>query len=75
MERKTFLILGRKNFGSIRGAALTMQVLSQASGPLISGVLRDLTGTYDVSLVFFAVLAFCGAMAGIVARPPKTTAE
>lgn len=62
---------GRKNFGSIRGVALTMQVLAQASGPLISGVLRDLTGTYDLSLTFFSILAFCGATAGIVARPPK----
>ena len=66
---------GRENFGSIRGAALTMQVLSQAAGPLLSGALRDLTGTYDLSLTFFAVLAFCGAIVGIVARPPKIKTE
>ena len=66
---------GRKNFGSIRGAALTMQVLAQASGPLLSGAFRDITGTYNLSLTFFAVLAFSGAVIGVVARPPKLSVE
>ena len=35
---------GRGNYGAIRGVALTGQVLAQASGPLLSGVLRDATG-------------------------------
>ena len=66
---------GRKNFGSIRGVALTMQVLAQASGPLLSGAFRDITGTYNLSLTFFAVLAFSGAVIGVVARPPKLSVE
>ena len=32
---------GRRSFGAIRGLALTVQVLAQAAGPLLSGVLRD----------------------------------
>ena len=51
---------GRRNFGAIRGVALTIQVSAQASGPLLSGVLRDLTGTYVASLACFAAL--CGAI-------------
>lgn len=62
---------GRRNFGSIRGAALTIQVLSQASGPLISGILRDLTGTYDLSLLIFGALALFGSVIGIIAVPPR----
>ena len=38
---------GRQSFGAIRGVALTVQVTAQASGPLLSGVLRDLTGDYS----------------------------
>jgi hypothetical protein len=41
---------GRQSFGAIRGVALTVQVTAQASGPLLSGLLRDVTGDYFASL-------------------------
>jgi sugar phosphate permease len=62
---------GRASFGAIRGAALTVQVTAQASGPLLSGVLRDLTGDYVASLVCFAVLSFVGAFIALLARAPR----
>jgi cyanate permease len=62
---------GRASFGAIRGAALTVQVLAQASGPLLSGVLRDLTGDYVLSLQCFAGLAFVGAGVALAARAPR----
>ncbi len=62
---------GRQSFGAIRGVALTMQVTAQASGPLLSGVLRDATGTYVASLACFAGLAFFGALVGLLARAPN----
>jgi sugar phosphate permease len=62
---------GRKSFGAIRGVALTVQVMAQASGPLLSGVLRDMTGDYVASLVCFAGLSFLGALLGLLARAPK----
>ena len=37
---------GRANFGAIRGIALPAQVLAQAAGPLLSGILHDATGKY-----------------------------
>ena len=37
---------GRAHFGAIRGIALPAQVLAQAAGPLLSGALHDLTGSY-----------------------------
>jgi sugar phosphate permease len=61
---------GRKSFGAIRGVALTVQVTAQASGPLLSGVLRDLTGDYVASLLCFAGLSFLGAMLALLARAP-----
>ena len=48
---------GRGSYGAIRGVALTFQVLAQAAGPLLSGVLRDATGNYTLSLECFATLA------------------
>jgi MFS family permease len=62
---------GRANYGAIRGIALSTQVLAQAAGPLLSGALYDLTGTYDISLRFFTVLSVLSVVAAIAARQPK----
>jgi MFS family permease len=61
---------GRQSFGAIRGAALTVQVTAQASGPLLSGLLRDWTGDYVASLACFAALSFTGALVALLARAP-----
>jgi len=62
---------GRASYGAIRGAALTVQVVAQASGPVLSGVLRDWTGSYAASLATFGALALAGAAAALAARPPS----
>jgi OFA family oxalate/formate antiporter-like MFS transporter len=61
---------GRQSFGAIRGVALTVQVVAQASGPVISGALRDATGNYTASIATFAALAFAGSVAALLAGPP-----
>jgi len=61
---------GRSSYGAIRGVALTVQVVGQALGPVLSGALRDWTGSYSVSLTTFAVLAFAGSAAALFAKPP-----
>jgi cyanate permease len=65
---------GRRSFGAIRGIALAIQVLAQAAGPLLSGVLRDLSGSYELSLRCFATLATLAALAALFARPPTPPA-
>ena len=62
---------GRRSFGAIRGVALSVQVLAQAAGPLISGLLRDWSGGYDLSLDCFAVLAALAIPAALLARRPS----
>jgi MFS transporter, OFA family, oxalate/formate antiporter len=62
---------GRASFGAIRGVALSMQVTAQALGPLISGLLRDASGSYRWSLTLFATLSFAGACIAVLARPPQ----
>ena len=61
---------GRRSYGAIRGIALSVQVLAQAAGPLISGGLRDWTGGYEWSLTVCAVLAGLSVGAALLARPP-----
>jgi cyanate permease len=61
---------GRQSYGAIRGVALSLQVLAQAVGPLLSGVLRDWTGNYTDSLLVFGVLAALAGVAALAARRP-----
>ncbi len=61
---------GRESFGAIRGVALSLQVLAQAAGPVLSGALRDLSGTYTLSLEVFAGLAGLAVLAALTARRP-----
>ncbi|MFT5391211.1 MAG: OFA family oxalate/formate antiporter-like MFS transporter [Gammaproteobacteria bacterium] len=62
---------GREHFGAIRGITLPVQVLAQAIGPLLAGVLYDAKGSYTWSLVTLGTLAVVGAGIAMVARPPK----
>ena len=62
---------GRANFGAIRGIALSAQVLAQAAGPLLAGILRDLTGDYRAALYCFATLALLSAAVALAARRPR----
>jgi OFA family oxalate/formate antiporter-like MFS transporter len=65
---------GRANYGAIRGVALSAQVLAQAAGPLLSGLLRDATGSYVRSLQCFAALSGLSIAAALLARKPRTAA-
>ncbi len=62
---------GRKNFGAIRGVVLTIQVTAQAIGPLLSGVLRDWTGSYAASHATFVTLAGLAVVIALLVSAPK----
>ena len=62
---------GRESYGAIRGVALSLQVTAQAAGPLVSGMLRDWTGTYTDSLLLFGALASLAVIAALAARQPR----
>jgi sugar phosphate permease len=62
---------GRRSFGAIRGVALAIQVTAQASGPLISGVVRDATGSYAISLSIFAVLGALATLTALLVKAPR----
>jgi MFS transporter, OFA family, oxalate/formate antiporter len=65
---------GRANYASIRGLALSAQVLAQAGGPVLSGALHDWTGGYTRPLECFAVLSGIGVLAALAARRPRRAA-
>jgi len=62
---------GRASYGAIRGAALSMQVLAQACGPILAGVLRDHYGDYTHALSVFAVLSGSSVILVLCARKPR----
>jgi sugar phosphate permease len=62
---------GRESYGAIRGVALAIQVAAQAAGPVLSGALRDASGSYALSLGTFSALACAGTAAALVAAPPQ----
>lgn len=65
---------GRESFGAIRGVALSLQVLAQAIGPLLSGALRDWTGDYVASLSVFGTLAGLAAVVALLTQRPRAAA-
>ena len=66
---------GRAHFAAIRGIVLSVQVIAQAAGPLVSGALHDWTGSYRRALECFAVLSCLSIAAALVARPPRMKAN
>ncbi|MDH3716180.1 MAG: MFS transporter [Gammaproteobacteria bacterium] len=62
---------GRLSYGTVRGIALPVQVVGQAAGPILAGVLYDLGGSYANSLSTFAVLAAGATVLALFARPPR----
>ena len=58
---------GRQNLGAIRGITLPVQIIAQATGPLISGSLFDVTGDYNASLTLFAFFGICASILALVA--------
>ena len=66
---------GRAHFAAIRGIVLSVQVIAQATGPLVSGALHDWTGSYHRALQCFAVLSCLSIAAALVARRPRMRAN
>lgn len=65
---------GRESFGAIRGVVLSVQTLAQAVGPVMSGALRDWTGSYTLSLTLFGSLGLLAAVIAVAATRPHVAA-
>jgi MFS family permease len=62
---------GRDAQGAIRGLASPFRHLSAAAGPVVGGVLYDVTGDYRLAFAIFAAAFFAGAAVALMAKPPR----
>jgi MFS family permease len=62
---------GRSAIGMILGLSLMIIVVGQVGGPMISGILADITGNYRVGFTIIAMLALIGALFFILATKPQ----
>jgi len=63
---------GRSAIGMILGLSLMIIVVGQVGGPMIAGILADITGNYRLGFTVLALLAGLGSVFFLVAkRPPR----
>ena len=61
---------GREHLGKLRGTVLTAQVAGSSLGPFITGLIFDLTGSFQISLWIFVGLLVPSALISLRATPP-----
>jgi MFS family permease len=68
---------GRNAIGVILGLSAAVTALGQMGGPMVAGILADLTGNYRWGFSLLALVAACGSVVFLMARPPAlpTVAE
>jgi MFS family permease len=62
---------GREAQGAIRGLSAPFRHLSAAAGPIVGGVLYDVTGDYRLAFAIFAAAFLAGAGVALMAKPPR----
>lgn len=61
---------GRESLGTIRGVVWPVQMLTNASGPLVAAIAYDITGDYVAVFASFGILILFASLAVFWARPP-----
>ena len=61
---------GRNAIGIILGLSAVVTALGQIGGPMVAGILADLTGNYQSGFTVLALAAACGSVLFLLARPP-----
>jgi sugar phosphate permease len=64
---------GSSSFATISGFSSLVIMIGMTSGPLFSGIVYDLTGSYRGAFVTLAALAAVASIAALLARPPIVT--
>ena len=62
---------GRNAIGMILGLSAVIIALGQIAGPLVAGVLADLTGNYRLGFTVLALTAGCGSLLFVFAVRPQ----
>lgn len=64
--------LGLKRFGTIGGVAGIANTLGAAMGPVITGRIYDISGSYTLAFEFFVVMCLAGAAVSLSCLPLET---
>ncbi len=62
---------GRLHLGSITGVAQTIAIAGSALGPMPFGIMRDIVGSYDGILLWFAIIPLFFGVTNLLIGPPK----
>ena len=62
---------GRSSIGMILGLSFMIIVIGQIGGPMIAGILADMTGNYRAGFTTLALLAGLGSLFFLFARRPQ----
>jgi sugar phosphate permease len=62
---------GRRSIGMILGLSSIIVVIGQIGGPMVAGVLADLTGNYRAGFTALALLAGLGSLFFLLAKRPE----
>jgi len=62
---------GRRSIGMILGLSSIIVVVGQIGGPMVAGVLADLTGNYRAGFTVLALLAGLGSLFFLLAKRPE----
>ena len=62
---------GRRSIGMILGLSSIIVVLGQIGGPMVAGILADLTGNYRAGFTVLALLAGLGSLFFLLAKRPR----
>jgi sugar phosphate permease len=61
---------GRRSIGMILGLSSVIVVIGQIGGPMVAGILADLTGNYRAGFTVLALLAGLGSLFFLLAKRP-----
>ena len=62
---------GRNAIGMILGLSAVVVALGQIAGPMVAGVLADLTGNYRLGFTVLALVAGSGSVLFMMAKKPE----
>ncbi len=62
---------GRRSLGVIRGVTEPLTTIGQAIGALVAGVIFDLTDSYQLAFIAFAIMGGLATVLVLFARPPR----
>ncbi len=61
---------GRTSIGSIMGISAAIIAVGQMAGPMVAGLLADLTGDYRLGFTMLSILAALGSVSFMLAKKP-----